>query len=206
MKLTDLITPATPSGTALFLRWEGYHVFSIPEREFLKSPDCVRFFGVGGKRHPDESLIDCALRESIEEIGAVVSRLESAAQTHFFRADGTVELIEISSEGVRPRLILEKRQHSLYGSMANRKVAYYLVGFDACLIKKPTPSSEIAAILYLQDRHLVRMGQLNFTLAELLHQGARVECQPNRCIDHSTVLMPHGTAQFLIQQLETDNP
>lgn len=95
MRLSDLITSTMPAGAALFLKWNGYHVFSIPKRELARSPSVspnvatsedpeqspqiVRFFGVGGKRkHPGETFADCALRESIEEIGAVVSRLESA--------------------------------------------------------------------------------------------------------------------------------
>lgn len=202
MKLSDFITPETSAGTALFLQWEGYHVFSIPQRELQHSNQQVRFCGVGGKRQAQESLIDCALRESWEEIGAVVSRLDSAAQTYFFKADGSINLVNLSSDSIRPRLILEKRHHSQYGSMANQDAPYYLVAFDASLSGQPTPRNEIAAILYLKDFHLSLLRQFpDLTVADLLVHGAQVDSQPHYPIHRSTVLRPHGTAKFLIQQL-----
>jgi hypothetical protein len=205
VKLSELITPDTPAGTALFLQWEGYHVFSIPQREISRPDEQVRFFGVGGKRQNQESLIECALRECAEEIGSVVSRLESADRTYFLAADGTIRLIELSEtseNGIRPRLILEKRNHSLYGSMANQDTPYYLVAYNASLISKPVPSNEIAGILYLKDSHLSLLRQpTQRTVAEMLHHGAQIESQPNLSISDSKVLIPHGTARFLIQQL-----
>lgn len=203
MKLSDLITPETPAGTALFLQWQGYHVFSIPQRELQQITHSVRFFGVGGKRQcPEETLVDCALRESVEEIGAVVSRLESAEQTHFCKADGTIEAVELTGSSIRPRLILEKRRHSHYGSMANQDGPYYLVAFNASLSARPLPQNEIAALLYLTDAHLLQVRQwTQATLAELLAAGAQVDIQPHAPIDCSTVLVPHGTAKFLIRQL-----
>ncbi len=202
MKLSDLITPETSAGTALFLQWEGYHVFAIPQRELQHSEQQVRFFGVGGKRQAQESLIDCALREGREEIGAVITQLDSAAQTFFFKADGSIDLMNLSDDSVRPRLILEKRIHSLHGSMANRLAAYYLVAFNASLSGKPIPSNEIAAIVYLKDFHLALMRRLpNLTVSDLLAQGAQVESQLNCRLAQSTVLVAHGTAKFLMRQL-----
>lgn len=202
MKLSDLITPETLAGTALFLQWDGYHVFAIPHRELQHSEEQVRFFGVGGKRQAQESLIDCALREGREEIGAVVSRLDSAAQTYFFKADGNIDLMNLSDDSVCPRLILEKRTHSSHGSMANQLASYYLVAFNAILSGKPVPSNEIAAVVYLKDFHLAMMRQFsNLTVADLLAQGAQVETQSNSLLDQSTVLVAHGTAKFLMRQL-----
>jgi 8-oxo-dGTP pyrophosphatase MutT (NUDIX family) len=199
VKLSDLITPDTLAGTALFLQWEGYHVFAIPQRELQNAEEQVRFFGVGGKRQAQESLIDCALREGREEIGAVVSRLDSAAQTYFFKADGGIDLMNLTDDSVRPRLILEKRTHSLHGSMANQSASYYLVAFNASL---SGPSNEIAAVVYLKDFHLALMRRFpHLTVADLLAQGAQVESQPNSPINRSTVLVAHGTAKFLMRQL-----
>lgn len=202
MKLSDLITPETAAGTALFLQWHGYHVFSIPQRELQPSTAQARFFGVGGKRQGSETLIDCALREGQEEIGTVVSRLESAEHTYFLSADGAINRVGLVVDGIRPRLVLEKRIHSLHGSMAHQNAPYYLVGFDASLSGQPMPSNEIAAVLYLRDAHLLllrRAGTL--TLADLLAQDAQIDYQGNRRINESTVLVPHGTAKFLMEQL-----
>ncbi|XPM56081.2 MAG: NUDIX domain-containing protein [Leptolyngbya sp. IPPAS B-1204] len=200
MKLADLITPEMPAGTALFLQWDGYHVFSIPQRELVRADDRVRFFGVGGKRQAQESLIECALRESTEEIGAVVSQLESATQTYFLAADGSLKTIDLADE-IRPRLILEKRQHSSQSSMA-QDASYYLVAFNARLSGKPVPSNEIAGILYLTDVHLSLIRRWSgLTMADMLSQGAQIDVQPHQAIHQSRILIPHGTAKFLIQQL-----
>jgi 8-oxo-dGTP pyrophosphatase MutT (NUDIX family) len=210
MHLSDLITPTARAGSALFLRWQGYHVFSIPKRELARwhtlaaynLPQSVRFFGVGGKRQDAaESFINCALRESIEEIGAVVSQIKDAKQTDFFRADGTIEPIDLRDDGIRPRLILEKRKHSSHGSMAKSTDSYYLVAFNGTLLAQPKPSSEIAAIVYLNDQHLswMKMG-IRFAIADLLRTGAQIDYQSSLSLADSTLLLPHGTAQFLITQ------
>lgn len=194
------------------MRWQGYHVFSIPRREIRPLTKQVRFFGVGGKRQATELLVDCALREGNEEIGAVIAQICSAEQTYLFSADGTIQPIELSQTlssrldpkqaNIRPRLVLEKRSHSNYGSMAEQNAVYYLVGFNARLSARPLPSSEIAALLYLQDQHLARFRQFpQPSLGLLLQQGAQLDCQPNCQFDPELLLSPHGTAQFLIAQL-----
>jgi 8-oxo-dGTP pyrophosphatase MutT (NUDIX family) len=209
MYLSDLITPNARAGAALFLRWQGYHVFSIPKRELSRwqssarhLPRGVRFFGVGGKRQDaGESFINCALRESVEEIGAVVSQIKDAARTDFLKADGTIERINLSDDTVRPRLVLEKRTYSNSGSMTKSSEAYYLVAFNATLLAQPKPSSEIAALIYLNDEHLawMKMG-IRFAIADLLKTGAYIDYQASLSLDDTTLLLPHGTAQFLIKQ------
>lgn len=207
MKLSELITADTATGTALFLKWQGYHVFSIPQRDLVQYSDPVRFFGVGGKRQGSETFVECALRESTEEIGAVVSRLESAAATLFLKADGSSEMLEWDSEDTQPRFILEKRQHSAHGSMAHSNLPYYIVAFDGCLIGQPVPQNEIAALLYLTDDHLqfvhqtltARTGWV--TLADLLARGAWIETQPGHTVADSTRLTPKGTASVLMRQM-----
>lgn len=208
MKLSDLITPETPAGTALFLQWNGYHVFSVPQRELVSAlpsnPQKVRFFGVGGKRHAAESLIDCALRESLEEIGSAVL-LHSATQTHHSRADGTLLPLDLVGETIQPRLIMEKHQqpNGTAPNQPHQEVIYYVVAFEASLLSQPKPSAEIAALLYLTDAHLALLKQLvQPTLAELLAHGAQIDCQPNQVIDAEAVLVPHGTARFLMRQMQ----
>ncbi|MGG6296606.1 hypothetical protein ACQ4M4_19620 [Leptolyngbya sp. AN02str] len=201
MQLSDWITPTTPAGTALFLRWNGYHVFSIPKRELARSPHSLRFFGVGGKRtDPQESFVDCALRESVEEIGDVVSSINPASQTHLLQADGTIRAIELVGEAICPRLILEKRKHTGYGSLAGSDRAYYLVAYNASLSQQPHPYNEIAALLYLQDQHLQAMhkGQ-SWALADALDQGAIMQLQAGVVLEPTATLVPHGTAQFLVK-------
>jgi hypothetical protein len=202
LKLSDLISPTTPAGTALLLKWNEYHVFSIPKREFDRSPACVRFFGVGGKRaSASESFVSCALRESIEEIGDVIASLHSADRTYLYEANGAIQEIWLTDRGIHPRLIMEKRNHTGCGSMTDPNVAYYLVVFDATLAAQPKPSQEIAAIVYLTDHHLSLMspGQ-PMSMAALTQMGAKIDCQSGITLDRAIDLVPFGTAKFLIQQ------
>jgi 8-oxo-dGTP pyrophosphatase MutT (NUDIX family) len=206
VKSSELITANTPTGTALVLQWQGYHVFSIPQRDFAQNANPVRFFGVGGKRQGSETFAECALRESTEEIGAVVSRLESAAATLLLKADGSSETLEWDIEEIQPRFILEKRQHSTYGSMAHQTLPYYMVAFDACLVGQPIPQNEIAALLYVTDDHLRFIDQTLMKnhwvmLTDLLAQGAQIETQADQPIAGSTRLTPQGTAKVLMRQL-----
>lgn len=206
MQLSDFITPTTPAGAALLLKWNEYHVFSIPKRELVRSSRYVRFFGVGGKRADSrESFVHCALRESAEEIGDVISELQSADCTYWMEADGKLQPVDFVCDSLvcdtQPRLIMEKRNHTGQGSMTNPNQSYYLVAFDASLAARPQPSSEIAAILYLTDRHLTFVGaHRSTTLSDLMQQGAQLECQTDSCIDQSRIAIPHGTALFLIKQ------
>ncbi len=205
MRLSDWITPTTPAGTALFLTWNGHHVFSIPHRELVRSPHSVRFSGVGGKRsNSTESFIDCAWREGIEEIGNVITSIDSASQTHLFRADGSLTAISLTDEAISPRLVLEKQKHTGHGSLAVSDRAYYLVAFDASLNAPPVPHNELAALIYMQDAHLAMMQDgTEWAIADLLQCGAQIECQAGVSLAPATTLIPHGTAKFLVHWLHT---
>ena len=162
----------------------------------------MRFFGIGGKRNSiRESFVDCALREGKEEIGNVVSHLKSADRTYFLQANGRLKQVHITDEVIQPRLIWEKFHHSNYGSMAQSKRAYYLVAFNAELQAQPRPLSEIAALLYLTDAHLLLMrSHRHLLLSDLVQSGANIEWQAGISVPQITRLEPHGTAQFLVNQ------
>lgn len=200
MHLSDLIQPTAAAGTALFLKWDDYHVFSIPRRELQRSLNQARLFGVGGKRQSGaESFADCALREGQEEIGNVIAGLRSAQKTLFLNAAGAFECIELVDEPIRPRLIWEKRNHSAHGSMADSQQAYYLVAFNAELWAKPQPCSEIAALVYLTDAHLVQMQAAQpLCVNDWLRLGVQIDYSPGVSIPETTVLIPHGTVYLLL--------
>jgi len=203
LKISDIITPATPSGTALFLKWEGFHVFGIPRRDVIQESEFVRFYGVGGKRdNPNESWVDCAIREGNEETNRAIDEIEESEKTSFFRANGIIENINIVSENKRPRLILEKRKHTGYGSMAKSADHYYLIAFNASLKKKPEPNGELAVMVFLKDQHLSMIRRRSdVTVAELQHYGAIFETQEGIDLDRNKVLVPHGTAVYVMRQL-----
>lgn len=148
-----------------------------------------------------ETFVSCALRESIEEIGDVIASLHSADRTFFYKADETIQEIYLTDNGIRPRMIMEKRQHTGCGSMTDPNVAYFLVVFDATLAAKPKPSCEIAAVVYLTDEHLSLLNaEQSLPIAELTAMGAKIECQSDIVLDRAIDLLPFGTAKFLIKQ------
>lgn len=202
MYLMELIPPDAPAGAALFLRWRGYHILAIPQRELIHTPRQPRFFGVGGKRRNRwETFPDCALREGREEIGEVIEGIVSAPSTQLLRADGGLETI-VLQEPLRPRLIWVKRRHSSHGSMAHSQHCYYLVAYDAELKEAPAPQREIAALLYLTDAHLGHFqGGTGLSVQRLLGLGASLHCQPGVGLAPDALLVPHGTVHLLIDQL-----
>ena len=149
---------------------------------------------------PQESFIDCALRESREEIGEVISHIESAAQTYLLSSDSTLTPIELEDQVIKPQLIWEKHRHSDHGSMAHSKKIYYLVAFRGHLLAKPKPLNEIAAIIYLNNNHLALIKRHeNIVLEDLLMAGAKIDCQTDSPLLPSTRFAPHGTVHFLIR-------
>lgn len=199
VKITDITTPATPCGTALFIRWEGFHVFGIPKRDIREKNNRVRFFGLGGKKFDSsETFENCALREGNEETGGAISKLLNSDETHYFKGDGTIHSIDVIGESITPRLILEKRVHSGFGSMKKDDDAYYLIGYDATITRKPEPHREIGAIIMLKDDHLSLFKRNQYLKkSELIKSGAEFIIQDGVIISDDAVLIPHGTAAYL---------
>lgn len=201
VRLGDLVSPATPSGTALFLHWDGRHAFGIPKRDVLQSKSKVRIYGLGGKRiDSQEAFEDCALREGNEEANGSVGKLVSSDTTDFFRADGAIIPIDIIGEKTVPRLIYEKREHTGRGAMKKGDDSYYVVGYDAEFSQRPRPSGELGALVYLDDnclRALAKHGSM--LLSDLLAEGALIDEQDGFVVPRDSRMEPHGTALYLLR-------
>jgi Predicted nucleotide-binding protein containing TIR-like domain len=202
MNVSDIITPATPSGTALFLKWKDYHVFGIPKRDLIEESDYLRFFGIGGKKHSDESYEECAIREGNEETDDSIEEIRDSKYTHFLTSIGTLEEIKIINSNKTPRLILEKKNHSGYGSMSKLDDIYYLLAFDATLLKKPKASGELAALVFVKDHQLSLIKKRNdLSIGELIEHGMILEEQEGISINRNKILVPHGTAVYLMRKI-----
>ncbi|MCW3847734.1 nucleotide-binding protein [Sphingomonas sp. LB-2] len=201
--LSDLISPATPAGAALFLKWDGMHVFGVPRRDISASHNRLRFFGIGGKReHEDETLEACALREAREELAGAIDVLKDADTTTYVRRDGTTREIYIAEQGVIPRLVLERANYAGAELRSSTSEDYVLVGFDAELNAEPRPHRELAAILLMNDaclNHFLHEPTLELSRLEAL--GGKAIFQNDISIPGTAKLVPHGTAAFLIRSL-----
>jgi hypothetical protein len=137
-----------------------------------------------------------------EETDNAIKEIKDSAQTHFLRSIGTLERIKIINENKKPRLILEKKNHSGYGSMNKLDDIYYLLAFDATLLKRPKASSELAALVFINDRQLSLIKRRNdLSIGELIEQGMILEEQDGIQIDRSKILVPHGTAVYLMRKV-----
>lgn len=203
VELTDVVSPAAPAGSALLLKWEGKHVFGIPMRDLRSDPSRVRFYGIGGKRQSStETFEECALREGNEELSGAIERLENASETTYFRNDGTARSISVSGSKILPRLILEKAEHSGVGIMAVNADDYFLVVFEGKLQSAPKPSREVAAVVLFPDVCLKRFLQTpTVTLDDARALGAEIIMQKEITIPGEAVLVPHGSANFVIRSL-----
>jgi hypothetical protein len=200
--LNHIITPATPCGTALFLKWDEFHVFGVPRRDLIDGSEYVRFYGIGGKRKdPSELLEDCALREANEEVSGAVETLQASQSTDFYRSNGTIEKVDLRVDGIQPRLLFEKGVHTGLGSMKQDDDYYYMVGYDASLNHMPTPSGEVEGLLFLNDHHLDLLSRRNdLTLGQIISLGAQIVEQREMSIKRRKILVPHGTASYLMRR------
>ena len=74
--------------------------------------------------------------------------------------------------------------------------------YDAEISKKPIASGEIAALVFLKDNHLSLIKRRSdITIAELIENGAKIEEQNDINIDRNKVLVPHGTAVYIMRQI-----
>ena len=99
-----------------------------------------------------------------------------------------------------PRIILEKRAHTGHGAMKQLDDGYFLVAYDAKLSKKPLPSHELAAIVFLRDEHLALWSnRANVTLQELIDAGSLLEEAEDWTVPRTATMVPHGTALYLVR-------
>ncbi|WP_438729253.1 TIR domain-containing protein [Parasphingorhabdus sp. DH2-15] len=206
VSLDDVVSPATPAGAALFLKWQGKHVFGIPKRDFEANPNRLRFYGIGGKRNSgSESFEQCAIREANEELSGALASLESADSTDFVSYDGTTRRVSIYNSETVPALIMEKADHSGLGLMSVDADNYILVAYNGVLRQEPKPSRELAAVILVPDECLNRFHDVPvLTLAEVLSLGGEISAQDGIKIEEETLLVPHGTATYAIRKLVGD--
>lgn len=202
VSINDLVSHASPAGAALFLKWRDKHVFGVPARDFVAQRSPLRFYGIGGKREGNETFEDCAAREANEELRGAVRALRNADKTTYVFKDGTARPISITGMGTRPRLILEKADHSGLGFMPIDADNYTLVAFDAELRSAPTPHQEVVVIVLVPDACLKMFrDQPALSVETMKRLGAEFITQEGREIGDNAILSPHGTASFLVRTL-----
>jgi 8-oxo-dGTP pyrophosphatase MutT (NUDIX family)/ribosomal protein L24E len=201
--ISEIAPPTVPSGSSLFLQWEGKHVFGVSKRSFWNGSAPARFSGIGGKRKSAaESIEACAVREAQEELGSAFACLTPASETMFIRRDGSVLTLSIADVRTKPRLVFERPNLSDASGLPRASDSYVLVAFDGLLRETPLPRGELAATLLIPDDTLkMFLDRTSVSAADLRAGGAEVLHQEDCPIRDDRLFAPHGTASFLVRNL-----
>lgn len=192
--ISDLIPEGAESGVGLALRGEyGRYLFFLAGTKFDCLPGELFYAGIGGHREEGESWVECAHRESMEEIGVDVELLPSD-DTWLVSSDGEAEPIVVSDEP-HP-MALYRMVHPEDAPSAGE--TYHIVIYKAALIEPPVelPIDEVRGVIALGPEQ-VALGPLRKpSIANLISEGAEIVSLAEP-VDLNTLIYPIGTASAL---------
>lgn len=135
----------------------------------------LRIGGVGGGQEPDETLMECALREAKEELGSEAVRLVSSRITFFHDMD-TGDITEVACTDPTAPFLLQ-RASSKHPDKPYRpglpvgKYVYfgtYLAELDEARIN---PEDDVAGLLFVPLEKWPLLEKESLTLGDLLDAG-----------------------------------
>jgi 8-oxo-dGTP pyrophosphatase MutT (NUDIX family) len=198
--IADFCPPDAESGVGLALQDDqGCYLFFIAGTRHHCPPGERFYAGIGGHRESGESWLACAHREALEEVGTDVDIL-SAPLTWYIPHHRPARQVEVTD---RPRpLALYQMIHPPDTPRAGE--VYRIVVYQARLRNVPRnlPVDEVLAIIALTQEQVIRGPERKPTLAELLHEGARIVASAGPLDSHMR-LYPLGTAHALTYVLRS---
>jgi 8-oxo-dGTP pyrophosphatase MutT (NUDIX family) len=196
--ISDFCPEGVEAGTGLVLQDDKErYLFFIAGTRHHCPPDERFYAGIGGHREPGESLLACAHREALEEVGTDVNLL-SAPETWYIAHERPALQVEVVD---RPRpLALYEMIHPPGTPRAGEM--YRIVVYQARLHSTPRnlPEDEVLAVIALTWQQVILGPERKPTLAELLDEGAQIVASV-RPVDGQIRLYPLGTARALAHVL-----
>ena len=189
-------------GVGLNILEEDHHLFYLPGDRHDLSPDESFYAGIGGHMEENESLLDCAQREAIEEIGVPV-KVMSSLKTYYLPHNKSEIIKEIEiNDNPQPYALYEMIYPEGTPHQGN---VYYIIIYKAELIKRPKrfKKDEVKAIIGLTKEQIDKSLQRKPTIQKLLNEGALFIGNKNE-VQLDIKVYPIGTAKAIAKIIVND--
>ena len=195
-----MIPDNSEKGTGLILEYRDQYLFHVSGRKHRTEPGERFFAGIGGHCEENESFIQAAKREAVEETGKSV-KVSNSARTDLVDSDGRV-LDTIVLPTPAPRIIyrmLDRRE-----DLPEAK-PYVIACFEAEFVDDSPfilDPEEVSALIALPKSMLVKSLERKIRLDDILSSGGEIVAG---YLEASTMLFPLGTAVTLANLLKRDS-
>jgi 8-oxo-dGTP pyrophosphatase MutT (NUDIX family) len=200
MSINSLIPDNSEKGTGLILEYRDLYLFHVSGRKHRAEPGERFFAGIGGHCEENESFIQAAKREAVEETGKSV-KVSNSARTDLVDSDGRV-LDTVVLPTPAPRIIyrmLDRRE-----DLPEAK-PYVIACFEAEFVDDSPfilDPEEVSALIALPKSMLVKSFERKIGLDDILSSGGEIVAG---YLEASTMLFPLGTAVTLANLLKRDS-
>lgn len=172
-----------------YVLYNGFFVFQVGP---TKNGDKLGVVRLGGHRENDESPLDTAIREVLEESAIKINPINSPVTFHLDGWNGKANKIQMN-EKVNPILVKGNKKES------------FTVMYIAFTDTEPKPSSESKGLLLLSPKDVELICSRQITLNEFIKQNGLAKIKEN--FNKDLVLDPFPQLLFLSRLLkqELDN-
>jgi len=169
-----------------YVLFNGFFVFQVGP---TKNGDKLGVVRLGGHTEEDESPLDTAIREALEEASIKINPINSPVTYYLDGWNEKANKVLISEE-VNPILIKGNKEES------------YTIMYIALAENEPKPSSESKGLLLLSPNNVELICSRQITLNEFLHQNGWAKIKEN--FNKDLVLEPFPQLLFLSKLLKQE--
>lgn len=172
-----------------YVIFKGFFVFQVGPN---KNGDKLGVVRLGGHREGDESPLDTAIREALEEAAIKINPINSTVTYYLEGWHNQSDKIFMSESGVVNPILIKGNKEELFSVM-----------YIALAENEPQPSSESKGLLLLSPKEIELICSRKITLNEFLKQNGRAKIKDN--INKDFVLEPYPQLLFLSNLLKQES-